>query len=144
RAGLITAQKERLHALPHVLDAAGAVERGQTWRLPRAIRKARGIKRENLRSGAFVKALAGFFANPSALDQGVHKRGHGKCPLRFVARRTADDVPGDVTEDVDPGNVHGPKRRAARAAENRTGDGIDFFDRVVARLESAQNLDHAE
>src|SRR5262249_27936240 len=135
-ADFVATEEERFHALPEIFNPRGAVERRQPRRLLGPIRQGGRIERENLRARSFIEALAGLFADPSTFDQLIDQLRNGKCPSEgIVAAGATDDVARNLSEDVDAGNVHGPERRAARAAQYRSGDGINLLDRVLARLE---------
>ena len=48
-----------------------------------------------------------------------------------------------MSEDIDAGDIHRPERGAARPADGRTGDGVHFFDRVLAACNRIERSRHA-
>ena len=69
-----------------------------------------------------VEALAGFVAEPAALQHFVEDGGE------FAAGDALREVGGDVGEDVDADEIGEAKGAGARPADGGAGERVDFFD----------------
>ena len=69
-----------------------------------------------------VEALAGFIAEPAALEQFIEDGG------KLAAGDALRKVGGDVGEDVDADEIGEAKGSGAGPADGRTGERVDLFD----------------
>ena len=61
----------------------------------------------------------------------------------FVRRELGRQIPDDMSNDVEAGDVQRTKRGALRTSERRACDGVDVFDRKRTRLECTEDPDQA-
>ncbi len=69
-----------------------------------------------------VEALAGFVAEPAALEHLVEDR------RKLAASDALRKVGGDVGENVDANQIGEAESSGARPADGRAGERVDFFD----------------
>ena len=148
RADFIATGEQRLDSLGRVFDAARGVECGQAGRLLRPIRQRGRVQRQDLalagrRFLPFVKPLTAFLPDPAFVEQLLDERRQTEFGAGGVIGKPVAEVPQDMAEDVDAGDVHRAERRALGAAQRGTGHRIDLFDRVLAGFERTENLNHS-
>ncbi len=80
----------------------------------------------------FVKALAAFFAEISALQHALHEFGHQEAVAGRIVRRQFVQVAQHVHPDVEPHDVNQPETGAPGQADEGPGERVDLFDGVVA------------
>ena len=113
--------------------------------LGRYVQRRRIEGQDLARRGLLVEPLPGLRADPArAATSSLDERRQRELRRSSAIVKPLGQIPRDVGEHVDAGDVHRAERRALRPADRRTGDRVDLFDGVLARLERAQDLHDAE
>jgi len=128
-AGPALVKKQELHPLGRVLDISSRFEGGDLNRFLRPVAEGPRIEHENFRVRSFVETLAALFTDPAAFDERLQD-----------SRERDPEICRDVRNDVVSDNVHRSEGGALGPAQRRPCQGVDFLDRVVARLERLQDL----
>src|SRR5579871_3543465 len=92
------------------------------------------INRVNLfiLADSLVKTLAGFVAEPAALDHFLVKFREQKTLAPGIVRDRAEEIRADERPDIEADDIDQAKACATRKADERPGDRVDFFHRVTA------------
>ena len=114
------------------------------FRIGRRRVRTGGLRRIRRGRLTLVEPLARLLPNPSALDERLNQSRKLENGAGFVIRKTRRPVAGHVSEHIEAGDVRCAKCRALRSPKGRAGDGVDLFNREIARFEDAKHLNHAE
>ncbi len=146
-SSLVARIEQHADALLHVVDVLGRFKRGHARGLTWTVFEGLEIERPDFAFARstlppFVKASACFFPQQTLVEHALQERRHGKRGPIGLTWQSLGEVAHDVRQDVDAGDVHRAKGGAPRAAECRTGDRVDLFNRVTAAGDGFKRADN--